>query len=985
MLRSATRELRQKWQLSQYVTVQTKFVACLNSLNACRYASSFDPIGAAMAKGRRTFDLRKRESNKPQRKFRFSEFNEIETFGRMERRLNLFKGWVEQSPAVLLRKYLALEHPSRETLLEIAAIRTMRLPVVLIQMHLRLQVEADPENNQDLAQALPDQSQWEALMKTLEYSGNTEERLNGYMEILFAKNDEERSRLFLADMSPKPVFMLNYLLRLGSSINEVSTLDRFLDYIQDRLRATTDKARKMRWNRGRASSKMERFTTEDFMVIMKRLSFHCRRIEPRRLIVLADMMAEFIFHYKRGSAEQTYWMRCQFFNAGLDAIARNSGSGPQHSSIPHAYIWEAQRALLRMSGSLPETLLVDRGGFRAIQAVLSGMPKNKDEIHTATRYSKSWPPYLQPADGMDEAMEEEESWSRVVRAGMMMQEAGFPQDEADSALNILLGLAPNGTPTIQQQVKVDPGQDLSVWAASITATRNAREAWKQFKHPPKADIAPGSAEYAAMFRRSFARDVDPDQGSLPGDNSLSYPTNEDMNLTELEKLRQQPPSTKELFEMMRLDGVLPDKHLLHILVANAQSLEEAHRYLRDASIDQKNYANLLAPEPTAAMLKTIPLPLFSAYVDQLSKTATPKARNLLRAIRLVELRLDRRNQNWVPHIWLPIMKNLGQHHYGMKLTLQAQLRLVIYLVDRIDAMQCMTLFLFNRFVKTLRNILRRELVALADAIKANNTNLNSLTALYYRTGEEDSAEAEATTEAGSNSTLFLFRALISRMKGFYRTLIVQEQERQRPEAEETTDLSFIDIMRGRRDPVLAPFAHDLMLALAFAGEFKEMAQFMRWLIREWSPLLQSQDEWMNMEQWPSDVDMLETLCVYRAYGEPMITDEEREQVRNDRNEFGIWEWPGDDLVRGWIESSKIQGHEELNQVLSWVRIRQYLRKNSQLADVDDLGLDAVETKRETQKQQLGTQKQSKRKTAWPSGEQGSVLTTSNFDDLLKEL
>ncbi|KAF9767030.1 hypothetical protein IL306_000473 [Fusarium sp. DS 682] len=938
-----------------------------------------------MPNGRRTFDPQKRESNSPQRIFKFSEFSEIDTFGRIERRLKMLKGWVEQSPAVLLRKYLALQPPSRETLLEIAAIRTMRLPVVLIQMHLRLQVEADPENNQDLAQALPDESQWEALMKTLEYSGNTEERLNSYMKILFAKTDEDRCRLFLADMSPKPVFMLNYLLRLGSSINEVSTLDRFLDYVQERLRATAEKAGKTIWDRGRASRKMERFTTEDFMVIMERLSFHCRRIEPRRLIVLADMMAEFIFRYKTGSTEETYWMRCRFFNAGLVAIARNSGSGPQHLSIPHAYVWEAQRTLLRMSGSLPETLLVDRGGFRAIQAVLSGMPKNKDEIHTATRYSKSWPPYLQPADGIDEAMEEEESWSRVVRAGMMMQEAGFPQEEADSALSILLGLAPNGTPTIQQQVKVNPGQDLSIWAASITATRNAHEAWKQFKQPPKAGMTPGSAEYAAMFRRSFARDADPDQGKLPGDNSLSYPTNEDMNLTELEKLRQRPPNPQELHAMMRRDGVLPDKHILHILVANAQSLEEAHRYLQDGSIEQQSYANLFVPEPTAAMLKTIPLPLFSAYVDQLSKTANPRARNLLRAIQLAELRLDRRNQNWVPHVWAPIMKNLGQHHYGMKLTLQAQLRLIIHLVDRIDAMQGMTLFLFNRFVKTLRNILRRELVTLANAVKANNTNLNSLAALYCRNSEEDSAEAETTTEAGSNSALFLFRVLISRMKGSYRALVVQEQERQRPEAEETTDLSFIDIMRGRRDPVLAPYAHDLMLALAFAGEFKEMARFMRWLIREWSPLLQSQDEWMNTEEWPHDVDMLETLCVYRAYGEPMITDEEREQVQIDRNELGIWEWPGDNLVRGWIQSSKIQGHEELSQVLSWARIQQHLRKNDKLADVDDLGLDAIDTKRETEKQQLGTQEKPRRRIVWPGGEQGSLLVTSNFDDLLKEL
>ncbi|EMT68572.1 hypothetical protein FOC4_g10012989 [Fusarium odoratissimum] len=934
MLRSATRELRRGWHLSRNVTTQTKYASRLNSAQARRYVSSVDALEAAIVNGRRADDYQKRPKKvlpkrlyDPKNVFKFSDFNEDNGHGRIERRLRMLKGWVEQSPAVLLRKYLALEQPSRETLLEIAAIRTVRLPVVVIQMHLRHQVEADPENNRDLAQALPNKSEWEALMKTLEYSGNTEERLNEYMSILFAKTDEDRCRLFLADMSPKPVFMLNYLLRLGSSISEISTLDHLLEYVQERLRATTEKARQMSWGRGRASSEMERFTTEDFMIIMERLAFHCRRIEARRLIVLADIMAEFIFNYKIGSAEQTYWMRCKYFNAGLTAIARNSGSGPQHSSVPYAYVWEAQRTLLRMSGSLPEALLVDRNAFRAIRTVLSGMPKNRDEIHNATRYSKSWPPYLRPADGMDEAME------------------------------------------------ADPKQDLSAWQASIIATRNAHEAWKQFCQPPKAGMAPGLPEYAAMFRRSFARDADPEKGTLPGDNSLSHPTNEDMNLTELEKLRQQPPTPQELYEMMKCEGLLPDEHILHILVANAQTLQEAHRYLRDGSTEHHNYAHLLVPDPTADMLKAIPLPLFSAYVDMLSKTVHPKGSNLIRAIRLAELRVGRRNQNWLPHVWAPIMKNVGQHHYGLKLTLEAQLRLIIHLVDRIDAVQGMTLFLFNRFVRTLRKILRRELQVLASAVEANNTNFNLLGALYCRNAEEDGANTEMDTETRSNSALHLFRVLISRMKGFYHALVAEEQERQRPEAEQTTDLSFVDIMRSRRDPVLAPFAHDLMQSLAFAGEYNEMAQLTMWLMVEWGPLQSQEDEMINMEVLPHDVDMLETLCAYRAFAEPMLTDEVRNHVRDVRFQIGIWQWPGDQMVQSYIQANAVHGHEELTRVLKWARIREHNRQNHLLTNVDDLDLDAIENKHETAEHQFSTHEESRKRTALRSGEQGSLLET----------
>ncbi|KAF4961909.1 hypothetical protein FSARC_9985 [Fusarium sarcochroum] len=841
--------------------------------------------------------------------------------GRIERKLNMQKGWASQSPAVLLRKYLATHQLSRHMLLQTAAIRSMRLPIVLIQMHLRRQVEADPDKNRDIFEALPKEEQWQKLMGTLKHNGHTQEDFDHYMRILFAKNDELKCRLFLEDDFAKPVFILSYLLRQGSSFSNIAALDGILEYVRIRLRDTTDKIpatdASLTYAR-RAYFAMDEFTTEDFILIMTRLAFHCRRIEPRRLPALAKMMAEFILCYEAESAQETYYAQCRFFNAGLRAVAGRRGSGPQHRTVPYAYMWEAQRILLGMSAGLPEALLVDRNGFRAIRSVLAGMPKNRDEIHSALRHAKTWPPHLLPGDGIDEEMEPNEFWTRVVQAGMMMQEAGFPKHEVDFALDILQGLAPDGTPTIQQRKQISPERNIASWAASIKATRNAHEAWDRFRHPPKDGWKPGPDEYAAMFQRLYAREADLDAVTLPGDTALNYATHEEANLTELERLRLQPPTPADLYEMMRRDRVRTSEECLTILVSNAEKIDEAHRYLFDASGSRKkDYAVLTTPSPTAESLKRIPLPVFSAYIDVCARIPSRRGRRyMLRAIQLAELRLSRRNQNWGSYVWAAILKNLGQHHFGLKFTLEGQISYMLHVVDRIDVTHGMTLPLFDRLTLNLQKILRREVENFAAFMEANNADVKALAVIYGIGAEEASAEPKKMHEACDDPALPAIRAASSRMKGFFYSLVVQERERIRPGA--IPEVSRIDGMRARRDPVMAPYAHNLMLALAFAGEFNEMAELMKWLIEEWSPR-ELQEEMENLEDIPHDLDMLETLCAFRAFAEPMITQRELDQVLSDLDQYDTWHWPDDATVEAYIEGHHSNAHRELIQVLQWIR------------------------------------------------------------------
>ncbi|RGP69837.1 prefoldin subunit [Fusarium longipes] len=1025
MLRSVNRELRRRWPVSQHVVTLARTTHYPTSLHSRRSSSTFDSIESAILNGRRgqngqpskaelgaelrkqlkrdqdsenitgqtthrieaamlkrrtevdraSLDSNSRRNLVNERKDRGIERLEFlpnYLRHRIERRLKMQKGWADQSPATLLRRYLAIDDPEPGIQIKVASIRSMRLPIILMQMHIRRQLAADPTGMEGIAEALPSESQWQRLMGIMEHNGHTEECLSRYVDILFARTDEERCHLFMADSNAKPTFIFNYLLRLGSGISEISTLDKLLSYFKERLKTTAEKKRVLSvqsYSQGRARTQMQRFSTQEAMENIERLAFHCRRIEPRRLVVLAEIIAEFIVDLganSHGPSEsfptddtpaEAYHAQCKFFNAALSTIASRTGSGAEHKTIPYAYIWAAQRVLLAMSDSLPQTLAVDRSGFQAIRAVLAGMPKNRDELHAASRHSETWPPYLAPADGIDEAMDAEESWSRVVRAGMMMQEAGFPKQEVDEVIDILYGLAPDGSPTIQQRMQINMDRKMSAWAASIRATRNAHEAWQRFNNPPEPGMRPGVLEYAAMFQRLYARDADPQRSTVPGDNHLNQPMNRETNLTELEKLRLQPPTPEELYSMMREAGIRPDDQCLRILVSNAGTLAEAHRYLEDGTTARKKYAELTTAFPSTKLLRKIPLPLFSAYMELLSKTPNLGGRNLLRAVQLAERRLSGRNANWSSFVWVPILKELGQRHERLRLTLEAQLRLLLYVTDHIDAEKSINLVIVDQLAKTLRKILRREVENLAASLSTGNADKSSL-ALHYQS---------QATHAGKNNkhiksvqepmTLSIFRIIGERMTGLFYAAAVKEKHTSRPK--DSLHVSHVDMMRARKDPVMPHVAHNLMLALAFTGQFRAMSDLMKWLIQEWSlPVLQ--EEIQSMGELPQDLDMIETLCAFRAFAEPLVRPRKVEQVMHGVMENVIWEWPDDAVVEKYIESYG-NGIKELRDVVIWARDRFLYHRNNDFTDVHDLNLDWTKTQEMNLKVQLDTTNELRRR------------------------
>lgn len=855
-----------------------------------------------------------------------------------EQKLQLKKSWKNLSPNILLEAYLGPNGWRSELRRDTAKIRSHRLPIVLMQMHLRQEAEADLERHKDILDLLPSRREWRKVMKTVQSNGHMQADLDNYLHIFLGANDEDRCRRFFERDTQRPIFILNFLLRRGASFQQASTLDKLLKHFRSQACSTTEVT--CRNGSSEAASQTPRppklsMGREDFDRLMTRFADHCRRVEPRFMTTLADIVAQRLgcLQQSRDPLKKVYHDQCKLFNFALENFAQRAHLDVRHKQAPNAYLWEAQRILLGLSDQLPKPLLVDKAGFKAIRAVLAGLPKNQAEAHSTRRHSPTWPPYLRPGDGMDEVMEPEESWTRVVQAGVMMQEAGFAKDENDEALDILQGLAADGTPTIQQRTLVDTKKPLRQWAASIKATRNAHEAWARFQQPPKEAQQPGLDEYAVMFEKLFARDADAAVGRLPGDNSLNYPTQEEPNLTEFEKLRLRPPGVDELYEMMKLDGIAPSGYCLRVLVFNAESLEKASRYLEESTLRWEQWSSLTAEDPDPKSLQEIPVDILSAYVAVCAKQRGQGPRHLLRAMRLVEARLGHEQHAWASYLWMPILKGLGRSHHSLGISLGEQLQLLTQLLEHIQKHHGSSSSLLERFANSLQRVLRRGVMQLSEDMRLDSSaETNTLRHLYdpdarQIQGDELEAMPPALSEGDEDFSSSMARHAATRLRELFGLLVTEEKQRRLLLG--PNEASYLDAMLLRRDPVSAPIAHGYLVCLAFAGEFEVAARLVKWLIQEWS-----QDELVEelegLDEMPYEADMLETLCAFRAFVEPTVEEATVDSVLDTLNTSRVgWAWPDDDQVQGYLETHHMAS-KDLREVLE--RMRQQRRQRQMSTD-----------------------------------------------------
>ncbi|OIW26491.1 hypothetical protein CONLIGDRAFT_716766 [Coniochaeta ligniaria NRRL 30616] len=545
------------------------------------------------------------------------------------------------SAVILERLYARESRMTREQwelFRDIASKRSTRLPVMTAQMLLR-QEEASLRTS--LSGLLTDDdgsetdSNWDKRLEILAHTGITEQHLQHWVWILQGKTADERVQRFLSGDTYKPMFLLFIMIHKAHTIFDRQLFVSLLDYVsttycQDRSQAAEPQ------RVYRSLSSRHNMTPAHFIEMLDRLVNQALRLCPEALVTIAEVVTCYLETkpVSPNSHDNGYSAQCRVFNRALFTFSRAANLRPLANT---RYNWEAQKHLLAFSNSLKRPLIINESGYRAIQGVMVGREKSEDEAKVAIRSAKSWPPYREAWDGVDEQRRLEDDLSRAVKTGISAREAGYPDSELDRALGTLGGAVLGDGPTVQTRstsFRARSGRRAAenvykTWAAQVRATRNSQEAWAAFRRPPREGIRPSAWVYEEMFAKLFAYEVDDPASAVPGNAKEVMPVYQPGNLSEFEKWRLQPPTVAELYDHMLDSGVKPVGQVLRMLVANAESEGEVLRYLQDspyqdfAAVVQErdrscppNEANFFQVE---GLYRSVPRTVFGAYISFLCK------------------------------------------------------------------------------------------------------------------------------------------------------------------------------------------------------------------------------------------------------------------------------------------------------------------------------------------------------------------------------
>lgn len=544
-----------------------------------------------------------------------------------------------------------------------------------------------------------DAVQWQYRLSTFAQKGIQHEDVLHWLWILEAEDTDTKVERLVSTTRHKPIFVLMAILRTDEHIVKGSTLITLYDYIaqtyiQQGPNAT--RARKEEADSGLNLDTLDNFTNMTpyhWNLLMSRLVHHCLRTFPSSLPMIANLVVAYMrvmrdsSTLKRSGHTTGYAIRCSVFN---DALVNFRRTAPAASLANQSYNWKAQKILLGYSAGLTRPYIISKVGYRAIRLVLMGLQKSPDEKLTASRHTKTWPPYIRQLDGTDEARQKEAYYSRVVKAGILKQSEGYSHDVTDFAIDRLGGASPDQSISIQTraqgfllwQNKHKSDSIFSLWAAKVKATRNSFEAWEMFNRSPARDLKPDYQVYAEMFEKLYAVEADQESSFLPGDGKeTSAPYLR--NLTEFEQERVSPCKPDELYEKMIKSGQRPVHKCLHVLIRNAPSVEKARQYLYDSTLPSRAVYNMTVRSvPVNRLLASIPIGTFDAYISflcrQQGRRRLPANRNkqlrpavqvrhsfIDRAIRLVCSRSGpRRDLDSAP--WHTLMSALSYDHLVLR-------------------------------------------------------------------------------------------------------------------------------------------------------------------------------------------------------------------------------------------------------------------------------------------------------------------------------
>ncbi|KAM0324815.1 hypothetical protein ACHAQA_007781 [Verticillium albo-atrum] len=772
---------------------------------------------------------------------------------------------------------------------------------------------------------LPDVSVWSSKLDTCTAKGYERDDVLHWVWILAAHDPDERVRRFLSDSRFKPSFILNHLLNDAYSSRTELLRPHSLYGIIDYCTLLYEQPEKVSQQAtGPSSSSRSPDGPEVIQGIIARLLSHARRTQPQAVLPVANIAAGYLKNLSESRERRRYEIQCRIFNFTLRELSIPPAKRP-YASAHHS--WEAIRTLLQFSSSLEKPLIIERDSYRGIRRVLLALQKSPGERDTTTTLKKTWPPYRLPRNGLEEVMSVDEYYSRTVKAGLMMQDSGYAKEEFDIATDILGGLGPDGSPTIQTRVNypVHRGSDQSIWAAHIRATRSAEEAWQAFQHAPQPGMIPQTEVFHEMILKASANVVEPHHDNLPGDGRETF-SHDTLNFSDFERARLAPPNVLQLTRQMALSGVRLDERCLNVLLPRASSLDEAVEYVAQSSLNKAQQATVecalrgtdAAFSSTSDQVKDVSQSTWLAVIRLLcgSYPAYGASGNTIeRAIRIARLR-------WTavgcsnPAPWEFILSALAKSrvqacggdpqqnsHRALLLSGQA--------MKEAEASCGLTLHMLGSFARATQKVLINRLDGLIEGLSEGNVRPDDATLLsLFLSGLPprdatrrphfqlwNPAEPDLGTSAG------IAAAALRRLRAAWCDLASTTTK--------STKLNSPTIILAGASEV-----NTQMLALAHLGDVNEMATLAAWTVRHADGVIAATHA--KRTTWLTGV-----FHTFRAFAEPLLDPDVVSPLRQAVVQLGQKDqwvyWPTDEEVATFTQNDTSGRLAKLHAFVQLVR------------------------------------------------------------------
>ncbi|RYP27027.1 hypothetical protein DL768_011364 [Monosporascus sp. mg162] len=782
-----------------------------------------------------------------------------------------------------------------------------RLPLITLQAFLRKHSFPDEKYLPETTDA-SDSVEWRDRLRSLASRGWSEQDIDRWVWILSAEDGDARVQRLVSTKLPIPPFLLLLLLRSDEKFRRAESLICLINFVGNVYRKPQSEASPAQ-NGVNGFRPKKTLSVDEYLVFLRRIVYHVQRLWPQSIVTVARLTADYIRNIPlepkaRGVRRDGYTNRCLVFNTALLLFKRPANFEPVANM---EFNWRAQKVLLSLSENLDRRLVINKLSFRAIRQVMIGLKRSAKERWVAMRYAKTWPPYRQDFDGLDAKRAPEDDYSRSVKAGILMKQEGYIEDDYDRALDILGGSSTE-SPTIQtrslppKEWKDDKEQwnFFNRWGMKIRATRNANEAWSVFT--TFSDITPNVQVYGEMFLKLQARELHEVGDLLPGDSRETFPVHHN-NLSEYELARQSPPTVAELYDQMISRGIKPEGHCLYALVRNARTIQDGLRYLRDSPLDPVSVNSIaLFKLPSYQALRRIPLLAFNSYIQLLcrlqpdrrgrQKFHTEEIYRIRHAITLIKERLQphtTEGANFRPP-WHAVFRALARPYICLTNGGQAEdddaeaLRTSTDLLSSVVTTVGMDPEIFMYYCRIIQKVAVSRLASLQSST------------------ENPYSQGFAATAAGEHVPLVTGRQDILReLKAFFNKLVASVEQAGGLEA--PTFLHNIG-------PV---HLHTYMRTLAFLEDTDGMVDVMRWMLRNRSYL----DEEAERKSSRGPALIAKALCAFQAFAGPQLSSEQADEMARHMDAVaeagGNWRWPTPEEVDRYVQSDLRGGSPRLRQ------------------------------------------------------------------------